>query len=401
MRGTLLPVPSWERLQAALQETIASGEECELEAEANHASGRTLWLNFKTAAVRDRDGDVTGVLGTVLDVTRRRQYEERLRASEEKMRNVALHDPLTGLPNRMLVFEYGEHVLAAAQRSHSRCALLFIDLDRFKAVNDLYGHETGDRLLQEVGKRLTACTRQEDLVGRLGGDEFIIILPHLESGRHRTETVAQHVLENLSRPFRIDALELSVSPSIGISCFPEHASDMNALIHTADLAMYQVKRSGRGRYQHYVDGFEQHAGEALRVEARLREALRQDGLRLYYQPVIDIASGRPIGAEALLRLNDVHSPAIGPDRFIPIAEGAGLIGLLGEWVAREACRQHAVWRAQGIDIVIAINVSPLQFREPAFAHKLSRVLSDTGMDPTALEIRSDRKYDHGKRGRGG
>ncbi|WP_157691648.1 bifunctional diguanylate cyclase/phosphodiesterase [Noviherbaspirillum autotrophicum] len=386
MRGTLLPEASWERLNAALQETIRSGEGHDLEEQAYYADGSMLWLNFKCQAVRGNNGEVVGARGTVLDITKRKQAEERLRASKEEMRNAALHDNLTGLPNRALVFEYGGHVLAAAQRHHGRGALLFIDLDRFKPINDLYGHETGDRVLQAVGQRLVECTRAEDLVGRLGGDEFVIILPHLEEGLHRAETVAQHVIERISQPFRIDALELSISPSIGISCFPDHAVDMNALIHTADLAMYQAKQAGRAAYQYYRDELDRRAAQALQVEQRLKKALKQHTLRLHYQPVIDIKSNRLVGAEALLRLEDNDGEAIGPDRFIPIAESTGLIGPLGEWVAAEACRQHQEWLDQGLKATIAINVSPLQFRQQKFAEKLSRILADTGMDPTSLEI---------------
>ncbi|WP_168204757.1 EAL domain-containing protein [Noviherbaspirillum sp. UKPF54] len=385
MRGTLLPEASWQRLNTALQDTIRTGEEHDLEEQAYHAGGSMLWLNFKCQAVRGDGGEVIAVRGTVLDVTKRKQAEERLRTSEEQMRDAALHDALTGLPNRALVFEYGGHVLAASRRNHSRGALLFIDLDRFKPINDLYGHETGDRVLQAVAGRLLECTRDEDLVGRLGGDEFVIILPHLGEGLHRADAVARHVIESISRPFRIEALELSLSPSIGISCFPDHAVDMNALIHTADLAMYQAKHTGRAGYQYYRAELDRRAEQALLVEQRLKKALKQHALRLHYQPVIDIRSNRLVGAEALLRLDD-DGEAIGPDRFIPVAEAAGLIGPLGEWVAIEACRQHKAWLDQGLNTTIAINVSPLQFRQQKFADRLSRILADTGMDPASLEI---------------
>ncbi|GAB3550621.1 hypothetical protein GCM10027343_33870 [Noviherbaspirillum agri] len=331
-----------------------------------------------SSAVLELNGEWL-MFATSRDITERKQTEQRVREA-------ALHDALTGLPNRALVFEYCGHMLAAARRNHGRGALLFIDLDRFKPVNDLYGHETGDRLLQEVARRLGACTRSEDLVGRLGGDEFVVILPHLDTGRHRAATVAQHIVEAISRPFRIDSLELSVSPSIGISIFPEHATEVGALIHAADLAMYQAKQSGRANYQFYTTELEERADQALTLELRLKHALRHNGLKLHYQPVVDIKTGRLIGAEALVRLADGSGEPVGPDRFIPVAESAGLISELGEWVAAEACRQHEQWQREGLELTIAINVSPLQFRHAAFADKLSGIITDAGIDPSRLEI---------------
>lgn len=331
-----------------------------------------------TATVLEHKGEWL-MFATSRDITERKQAEERVRAA-------AMHDWLTGLPNRAFVFEYGSHLLGAAQRGHGRGALLFIDLDRFKPINDVYGHEIGDRVLQEVARRLVACTRREDLVGRIGGDEFVIVLPYLDASRSRAAIVAQHVLASINLPFRIDALELSVSPSIGISYFPEHATDVDALIHAADLAMYHAKQSGRGNFQFYTAELDRQADLAHSLELMLRHALKHDGLRLHYQPVIDIDSGKLIGAEALVRLEGNDGETIGPSSFIPIAESVGLIGEVGEWVAHEACSQHQAWSSDGLDITIAINVSPLQFRQQAFAEKLRAIIADTGMDPTRLEV---------------
>jgi diguanylate cyclase (GGDEF)-like protein len=319
------------------------------------------------------------MFATSSDITERK-------LAEHQVRDASLHDALTGLPNRAFIFEFCDHLLAAALRDHGRGALLFIDLDRFKPINDLYGHETGDRVLQDVGKRLIDCTRHEDLVGPLGGDEFVIVLPYLDTDRQRAAVVAQHVVESISRPFRVDMLDLSISPSIGISYFPEHATDVGTLIHTADLAMYQAKQSGRANYKSYTPELDQRAEQALSVELRLKSALKHSGLKLHYQPVIDIKSGRLIRAETLLRLADGNADAVGPASFIPVAEATGLIGELGEWVAAEACWQHEIWLSQGLKIRIAINVSPLQFRQREFAEKLRCIIADTGMDPADLEI---------------
>jgi len=504
MRGTVLPVESWERVNAASQEVMRTGKGYDLELPVNHGKGHTIWVNSKCNAALDEKGKVVGLRGIIQDITERKRADERLRQSEQELgkfkffsdhandmhflldrhgsilyanrkaserlgfsgtellamnirdvatqakdrfeeiyirsqqvtvppfegmyrsrdgaifpaevsatvleirdewlmfvtarditerklaeqrvREAALHDVLTGLPNRALVLEYCERLLAAAQRNHSQGALLFIDLDRFKPINDLHGHETGDRLLQQVGQRLLGCTRDEDMVGRLGGDEFVIVLPYLKADRLRAAAVAQHVIDSICRPFRIDRLELTISPSVGISYFPEHAIDVGTLIHTADLAMYQAKQTGRGGYHFYTPELDQRADQVLLLEVRLKNAIKNGELALHYQPVIDIRSGELVGAEALVRLADNGREAVGPERFIPIAESAGLIGELGEWVARQACRQHEDWLREGMKLIIAINVSPLQFRQRSFADTLSNIIRDSGIDPTALEI---------------
>jgi len=342
--------------------------------------GSWRWvLSHAIAAERDEHGRAVRLIGTHTDITERR-------LAQEHARQAALHDTLTGLPNRALVFEYGSHLLAAARRNHGRGALLFIDLDRFKPINDIYGHETGDRVLQEVARRLLAGTRDEDLVGRLGGDEFVVILPFLDGDRLRAATVAQHLVDTISQPYPIDTIEVSLSPSIGISFFPDHAADISDLIHAADLAMYQAKQSGRATYHFYTPELDQRAEEAHSLEARVRHALRHGGLKLYYQPMMDIRSGGIAGAEALVRLCDREGDVIGPDRFIPIAESAGLIGELGEWVVSEACRQQGAWRHEGLEVSIAINVSPLQFRQRDFADRLSGIIAEAGIDPSRLEV---------------
>lgn len=316
-----------------------------------------------------------------------RDISER-KLSENAIRDAALHDILTGLPNRALVMNYCERALAAARREHSHGALLFIDLDRFKPINDLYGHETGDRVLQEVSRRLKSCTREEDLVGRLGGDEFVIVLPYIDTGRHRAATVAQHVIVAINKPFLINGLELSLSPSIGISYFLEHANNVSDLIHTADMAMYQAKQSGRGHYRFYTPDLDAKAQHALKIEMRLKQALNDGEFALHYQPVVEVASGRLVGAEALLRLRGPggETEPIGPDQFIPIAESAGLISELGDWVLIEACRQQATWHNQGMTLKIAINISPLQFRQRRFAERLRYIIMQSGIDPSFLEI---------------
>ncbi|WP_437126189.1 bifunctional diguanylate cyclase/phosphodiesterase [Noviherbaspirillum album] len=350
-----------------------------IEARYRTADGAWCWLLCQgMAGERTGDGRATRLVGTHTDINARKLAEQRAREA-------ALHDPLTGLPNRALVFEYGNRLLAAAQRKHGQGALLFIDLDRFKPINDLYGHDVGDRVLQEVSRRLLSCTRAEDLVGRLGGDEFVILLPHLAPDLRRASIVALHAIETLNRRVMIDSLELSLSASIGISYYPAHATGMSELVHAADLAMYQAKQSGRANFQVYCDEFNQRADEAYLLEARLKQALKHGRLSLHYQPVIDMDSGMLTGAEALVRLAD-DGQAVGPQAFIPVAEAAGLIGELGEWVVREACRQHDAWLAAGLKVSIAINVSPLQFREKGFAEKMKRIILDAQIEPSFIQI---------------
>jgi len=378
-RGTLLTVESWERVNAAAEEAMRNGKGYDLEIQVNHGSGETVWMNAKCEAIRNEREETIALRGTLQDIS-----EQKL--SERRIRDAALHDILTGLPNRTLVMEYCGHLLAAASRGHSHGALLFIDLDRFKPINDLYGHETGDQVLNEVAKRLIACTRDEDLVGRLGGDEFVVIVSYLSADRHRAAVVAQHIIDSISRPITVNGMELGVSASIGISYFPDYANDVSTLIHTADLAMYHAKKAGRANYRFYTHELEKQAEEELSIELRLKNALRDGNFRLHYQPVIDIKSGRLIGAEALVRLEDSQGMTLGPDRFVPVAEATGLIEALGEWVAVEACRQHRAWISQGMELTIAINVSPLQFRQPKFAEKLGDIISNSGTNPANIEI---------------
>jgi diguanylate cyclase (GGDEF)-like protein/PAS domain S-box-containing protein len=368
-----------DRVVATMADFIAKPTaDFRLEYRLRHRDGSYRAMLTSANAMTASNGQVVKLIGTQLDVT-----ESKL--AEQRVLEAAQHDPLTGLPNRALVFEYASHLLAAVRRNPRRGAFLFIDLDRFKPINDLYGHGVGDRLLQEAASRLVSCVRDEDLVGRLGGDEFVIMLPQI-NGQPAT-TVARHVMDALSRPFQIDEQDLSISASIGISHFPEHGTDVDALIHAADLAMYQAKQGGRANYHVYTSTLSDRADAASSIEAQLKRALKHGGLALHYQPVVDMRSRRVIGVEALLRLASEGGLAIPPDRFIPVAEAAGLIGELGEWVAIEACRQHLLWRDQGLPpITIAINVSPLQFRQRSFAQRLQSILQDAHMEPACFQI---------------
>ncbi len=344
-----------------------------------HKDGSYRSMLSRAIADIDEEGKTIRLIGTMLDVTEQKLVEQRVREA-------AQHDPLTGLPNRALIFEYASHLVAAASRKHSRGAMLFIDLDRFKPVNDLYGHEIGDALLKEVAQRMKACVRHEDLIGRIGGDEFVIVLPYLGKG-YAGATVAQHVINALSQPFNINGIELLISASIGISFYPMHGSDVDLLLHRADLAMYRAKEIGRGNYQIFTQELCNRVDTSGSIETRIKEGLSKNGFELHYQPIVDIDNGRVVAAEALLRLPAGEAEAIGPERFIPVAESAGIMGQLGDWVLAEICRQQHDWIDQGMaPLMISMNISPLQFHQRGFAHRLLDIVHEAHADPHFLQI---------------
>lgn len=257
LSGELIPLSQWPLARVLRGEAFADMEV--IVGRRDHQD--EIIISYSGRQVRNDEGRAMLCVLTIRDVTERKQAEKR-------EREAALHDPLTQLPNRALVLEYGSHLLAAARRNHCNSALLFVDLDHFKPINDQYGHATGDRVLQVVASRLKECTRQEDLVGRLGGDEFVILLPYLDAGRQWAAVVAQHVVDSISRPIHVDHLELTVAPSIGISIFPDHGTDVAALIHAADLAMYEAKQSGRACFRVYSPGTGGQSPVAVGARAR-------------------------------------------------------------------------------------------------------------------------------------
>jgi diguanylate cyclase (GGDEF)-like protein/PAS domain S-box-containing protein len=309
-------------------------------------------------------------------------YTERKEA-EDNARKAALHDPLTNLPNRALLFEYARHVLGGARRMHEIVAVMFIDLDRFKPINDLHGHEAGDEVLRQVAARFESHIREEDMVFRLGGDEFLVLMPRVKHKGVAGE-MALHLLETINRPYHVGNLELALSASIGISLYPGDGTEIDTLINHADAAMYHAKQHGRSGYHFYVPQMSELAEGQSVIEHQLKRAISQNEFRLCYQPVVDIHSGELVCVEALLRWPGNHA---GPNRFVPIAEATGLIGPVGEWVLGEACRQYRRWQADGLPMVpIAINVSSVQFKRRGLADYVEATLRLHGLDPSALQI---------------
>lgn len=332
------------------------------------------------SAVRNDQGTVINYVGVFTDISQLKQTEARLE-------RLAHYDPLTELPNRLLFQSRMEHALDSAYRKNEQVALLLIDLDRFKDVNDSLGHPAGDELLQRVVERIRKRLRDEDTLARLGGDEFVILLERL-SNPQDAGRVAQEVIDTLVHAFRLaSGAEVFISASIGISLFPDHGGTANELTQHADAALYLAKGQGRHTYRYYTESLTRASQQRLSLEARLRRALERQELIVYYQPQLDIVTGQIVGAEALVRWMDVEEGMILPDRFIPIAEESGLIIPLGEYVLRAACRQAKAWAEVGFpDLRVAVNLSPRQFAHVDLVGQIRSVLDETELDPRYLEL---------------
>jgi diguanylate cyclase (GGDEF)-like protein/PAS domain S-box-containing protein len=335
------------------------------------------WLSIST--VRDPEGRITNYVAIFTDITARKEAEDRVR-------HLAYHDALTGLPNRSLFLEHLDHALHHAHRQGSRVALMFLDLDRFKLINDTLGHAMGDKLLVETARRLSGCVREGDTVSRLGGDEFTVILEDLRSATDAA-AIARKIIDTLSQPMVLDGHELFSTPSIGISLYPNDSTQAETLLKQADAAMYRAKERGRHNYQFYTPDMNARAFERLALENKLRRALEREELVLHYQPRVDILSRKVTGMEALVRWNHPDFGLIPPADFIPIAEESGLIVPIGEWVLHTACAQNKRWQEQGFPkLCMAVNISARQFKHAKLVESVRRALDETGLDPACLEL---------------
>ncbi|ABM95465.1 EAL domain-containing protein [Methylibium petroleiphilum] len=305
-------------------------------------------------------------------------------AAQKRIEELAFTDALTGLPNRVMLAERLDFALAMSHRHQTPFALLFLDLDRFKQINDSLGHVFGDRVLVEVAERLKTCLRQIDTVARLGGDEFVMLLNQTDA--RGAEAIARRVLEVLGQPFTLEGMSFSVTASIGIAMYPNDGESMDDLIKNADAAMYRVKERGRAGFRFYQPQMNVDLLARMKLDHSMRLALERGDFRLHYQPQIDIASNAVVGAEALLRWRDPGLGDVSPGEFIPVAEESGFIVALGEWVLREAVRQAALWRAQGRSMVVSVNVSALQFQQADFVDRVATALAEAKLPATWLEL---------------
>jgi diguanylate cyclase (GGDEF)-like protein/PAS domain S-box-containing protein len=341
--------------------------------------GNEFAIEDSAAPIHDQHGLATGAVIVFHDVS-------VARAMGAEMSHMAQHDILTNLPNRTLLQDRLTQAIATASRNDSRIAVLFLDLDGFKHINDSLSHATGDRLLQFVAKRLLAAVRTSDTVCRLGGDEFVILLSEVAHAGD-AGVKAGKILSALSAPFEMEQTTLRITGSIGVTTYPEDGQSAELLIRNADLAMYQAKEKGRSNYQFYEKGMNVRAVERQSIEGDLRFALERDEFVMHYQPKIDLKSGEITGVEALVRWQHPERGLVGPLQFISVAEDCGLMLPIGKWVLRESCRQAKAWQDAGLPAIeMAVNVSSVEFRNDEFLEGISTILKETGLEPRYLEL---------------
>ena len=397
---------------------LSQGKPIDLECRMKHRDGPLFWVRIQARPIDLANPSTGGTIWIFEDITERRHAVERLRQlneeleqhvrvrtdeladanaklksevserlqAEERARHLSLHDALTGLPNRRLLQDRLAQLMAQARREGWSIAVMFVDLDRFKSINDTLGHALGDDVLREMATRLTAALRQTDTVSRVGGDEFVLLLPYIHAVSVVSE-IASKLMAQLSLPCIVGARRVHVTSSIGISIFPDDGDDAHKLLGYADAAMYHAKATGRRNYQFYASTISEAVQARLELENDLHQALERRELVLHFQPRVYIASHALCGFEALLRWNHPHKGLISPGAFIPIAEESGLIIPIGEWVIGEACRQIRRWQDAGLVVhPVSVNLSARQFSDGTLAQRVADALAKTGLDPELLEL---------------
>jgi diguanylate cyclase (GGDEF)-like protein/PAS domain S-box-containing protein len=367
-----------EHFDATLRHAVKQGSDFQVDYRVVWPDGSVHWVSNRGQVHRGPGQRAERVVGVAMDITDRKIAEQRIA-------HMAHHDALTGLPNRVLLRDRIQQAIAQAHRNEARLAVLFIDLDRFKTINDSLGHQLGDRLLQSVASRILVCVREGDTVSRVGGDEFVIVIPGIASDSDAS-AVASKILEVLGHPFHLHGNDLHVAASIGISLYPSDGADAETLMRNADTAMYHAKDSGRANFQFFTQHMNVAAQQRLSLDNALRRALENNEFEVHYQPFFDLRDRSITGFEALVRWNPPGLPMVGPSEFIAAAEESGLIVPIGEFVLRESLRQAKGWQSFGRPVSIAINVSANQLARRSFVERLRRLVQEVGIDPALVEL---------------
>lgn len=367
------------RIKQATHNSLKFGAPYSLEHRIKRADGKVQYVSQNAELIKNSRGDIIGMRGIMQDITER--Y-----LAHEKIQHQAYHDALTGLPNRLLFHDRLEHALDLQKRSGLLVAILFIDLDRFKKINDNLGHKVGDKFLNAIANNLQQRIRQSDTLARLGGDEFAVIVEGLQAPQE-VEKIANDLVEAAALPVSFEGHDLFGFASIGIAVTPDEGIDRDSIIRHADIAMYHAKELGGNQYCCYTADMKMHVSSSLSMEKELRDAIHNDELFVHYQPKVCVETGRILGMEALIRWRHPERGTISPVDFIPLAEKTGLIIAIGKWVLRKACEQTVVWHQSGHeDLIISVNVSVRQFNDPSFYDDVIAVLNDTGINPERLDL---------------
>lgn len=362
-----------------LWSTISSGEVFRSQFINRNKAGQLFYEEKTITPLKNDQGRITHYVSTGKDITEQIEAQERLH-------HMAHHDVLTGLPNRALLADRLNHTLARARRNETLVAVLLMDLDRFKTINDSLGHNIGDILLKTVANRLRECLRNSDSIARLGGDEFVSVLEGVD-GVHDVTVVLEKILKVIAQPFYVEGYVLQTSASIGVTLYPFDDDDIETLLKSADTAMYRAKKAGGNTYAFFTNSMSQQASRRQVMESQLRHALERQQFTLHYQPRIDLRVGRATGVEALLRWHNPDTRPVSPAEFIPVLEETGLILTVGEWVLRTACRDHqAMAEAGDPSLRVSVNLSPRQFQQVGLVDTVAQILQETGFDPRRLEL---------------
>ena len=368
-----------EQTQEVFNKSSFIPEGLQAEGWYSNLNGRDRYLVFNAAPIRNSQGELLAVIETLEDITERKRYQEQLEYQ-------ANYDGLTNLPNRNLLDDRIRQALHVSRRSHQEAAVFVLDLDNFKLINDTLGQDGGDTVLKTVAERLKGCVRSGDTVAHQGGDEFTVVISD-QSLSDKAALIAGKILEVIARPLRVNGHELVITGSIGISIFPKDGEDVKTLVKNAEVAMYRAKEQGRNTCQFYTGEMNARSLARMSLEHNLRRALQRDEFLVYYQPKVNLRTGRITGMEALVRWQSPEMGMISPDTFIPLAEETGLIVPLGAWVLRCACAQSKAWQDAGLPaLTVAVNLSPRQFRQQDIVSLIEELLAETGLDPCFLEL---------------